>query len=72
MFYYVLFMMGGKAAEEGALPVFTGAWLASFILLPLGVYISYKASRDSKIINLDKLDFILRLIPTKRKSKKQI
>jgi lipopolysaccharide export system permease protein len=72
MFYYVLFMMGGKAAEEGALPVFTGAWLASFILLPLGVYISYKASRDSKIINIDKLDFILRLIPTKKKSKNQI
>jgi lipopolysaccharide export system permease protein len=67
MFYYVLFMMGGKAAEEGALPVFTGAWLASFILFPLGVYISYKASRDSKIINIDKLDFILRIFSKKNK-----
>jgi lipopolysaccharide export system permease protein len=55
MFYYVLFIMGEKAAGEGALPVFIGAWMASGILFPMGVFITYKATRDSKIVSTDKL-----------------
>jgi len=30
-----------------------GMWVSSFILLPLGVFLSYKATRDSVIMNAD-------------------
>jgi len=62
MFYYVLFSFGEKAAVESALPVFVGAWLASGILFPIGVYVSYKATKDSKIINIQKFEEVLKKI----------
>ena len=62
MFYYVLYIIGEKAASEGVLPVFVGAWLASGILFPLGVIFTYKASKDSKIINIHKFEEIINKI----------
>lgn len=62
MFYYVLYIMGEKAATEDALPVFVGAWLASGILFPLGVFITYKATKDSKIVSTQKFQEILMTI----------
>ena len=62
MFYYILFSFGQKAATEGAVPVFVGAWLASGILFPMGVYVTYKATKDSKIINIQKFEATLKSI----------
>ncbi len=62
MFYYVLYIMGEKSATEDVLPVFVGAWLASGILFPLGVFITYKATKDSKIVNTDQIESILKII----------
>ncbi|MCF6364669.1 MAG: LptF/LptG family permease [Bacteroidales bacterium] len=62
MFYYVLFSFGEKAAIESAVPVFLGAWLAPGILFPIGVYVSYQATKDSKIINIQKFEEILKKI----------
>ncbi len=62
MFYYILMVMGEKAAVESALPVFAGAWLASGILFPLGVFITYKATKDSKIVNTEIFDNILNFL----------
>ena len=54
--------MGEKAASEDIVPVFIGAWLASGILFPLGVFITYKATKDSKIINIQKFEEIMKNI----------
>ncbi len=62
MFYYVLYILGEKAASEDIVPVFIGAWLASGILFPLGVFITYKATKDSKIINIQKFEEIMKNI----------
>ncbi len=62
MFYYILFSFGQKAATEGALPVIVGAWLASGILFPMGVYVTYKATKDTKIINTQKFEETLNRI----------
>ena len=62
MFYYILFSFGQKAATEGAVPVIVGAWLASGVLFPMGVYVTYKATKDSKIINTQKFEEILKTI----------
>jgi lipopolysaccharide export system permease protein len=58
IFYYILHRVGEKAATEGVFPVIIGAWLAAAVLFPLGVYITYKATKDSKIINTQKFEQI--------------
>lgn len=55
MVYYVLTMTGEKFAREGMIPVFSGAWLSSFILFPLGVFITYKAMKDSALLNTESI-----------------
>ncbi len=61
--YYILSMLGKNAAEEGAIPPYLGAWFATSLLLPLGLYLSYKAHNDgeftmiSNIIEKVKMQF---------------
>ncbi len=52
MFYYVLFITGEKSAVENAVPVIVGAWLAAGVLFPFGVFITYKATKDAKLVNI--------------------
>ncbi len=51
--YYVIDITGVKFARELYIEPATGMWLSSFILLPLGVFLSYKATNDSVIMNAD-------------------
>jgi len=46
--YYILSMLGKNAAEEGAVPPYLGAWFAVAVLLPLGIYLTYKANNDGE------------------------
>jgi len=46
--YYILSMLGKNAAEEGAVPPYLGAWFSVAVLLPLGIYLSYKANNDGE------------------------
>jgi len=41
-------MLGKNASEEGAMPAFLGAWLSAIVLLPLGLYLAYKANTDGE------------------------
>ncbi len=51
--YYIISLTGEKFAREMIWEVNTGMWVSSFILLPLGVFLSYKATTDSVILNAD-------------------
>jgi len=51
--YYVLSIIGMKSAREEVMTVFTGSWLPSFILTPIAVFLTYKASVDSAIFDRD-------------------
>ena len=65
--YYILSMLGKNAAEEGAIPPYLGAWFATAILLPLGLFLSYKAHNDSEFVKLSNLvDLIKQKIKRKR------
>lgn len=46
--YHVSSMMGEKMAKKDVLSVFSGMWLSSFILLPLGLLLTLKATQDSR------------------------
>ena len=51
--YYILSISGEKFAREGVLPPYIGMWISSFVLMPLGIFLTYKATTDSVILNTD-------------------
>jgi len=51
--YYVISLSGQKLVEENIIGTFAGMWAASYILLPIGVFLTYKATTDSVIMNID-------------------
>lgn len=61
--YYIIDNTGYKLARDGRLDVVSGMWLSSVILLPLGVFLTYKALHDSSVFNLDAYKaFFMRLV----------
>lgn len=51
MIFYFSSTAGEKMAKENTLSPFGGMWLATFILLPVGIFLIYKAMRDSQLFN---------------------
>lgn len=51
--YYIIDNTGYKMAREALWPSWAGMWLSSFILLPIGIFLTYKAATDSAIFNPD-------------------
>lgn len=49
--YYVLSLTGEKFAKEGITDSATGMWSATLILFPIGIFLTYKATTDSAIMN---------------------
>jgi lipopolysaccharide export system permease protein len=51
--YYIISISGQKLAEEDVIGIFAGMWASSYILLPIGIFLTYKATTDSVILNID-------------------
>ena len=51
MVFYFSTSVGEKFAKENKLTPFAGMWLAAFILVPIGIFLTYKAMRDSQLFN---------------------
>jgi lipopolysaccharide export system permease protein len=51
--YYAINIIGEKIGKEGIVPLWAGMWLSSFVLLPVGIYITLKASADSATLSLE-------------------
>lgn len=49
--YYIIDNTGYKMAREAIWPCWMGMWLSSFVLLPIGVFLTYKAATDSALFN---------------------
>jgi len=49
LMYYVLAIIGEKLGKKGSMDVAFGMWLSSIVLAPIGVFLTYKATRDSKL-----------------------
>ncbi|MFN8153010.1 MAG: LptF/LptG family permease [Bacteroidia bacterium] len=49
--YHVTSITGEKFAKESIIPAWRGMWLSSAILLPIGVFLIYKATHDSVIFD---------------------
>ncbi|MBU0764682.1 MAG: LptF/LptG family permease [Bacteroidetes bacterium] len=70
--YYIIDITGEKFVKEGVLPAFQGMWLSTAVLFPLGLFLTYKATTDSKILDIDTyLIYIKRLLKIQPVSKKK-
>lgn len=54
IFFVIFFLLsnfGKKFVKEDVLQPFAGMWLATFVLLPIGFFLIYKALHDSQLFN---------------------
>ena len=49
--YYIIDNAGYKMAREALWPCWAGMWLSSMVLLPIGIFLTYKAATDSALFN---------------------
>lgn len=71
IFYYIISMTGERFAKELVLPPAVGMWISSLIILPLGIVLTYKATTDSAVFNIENyIDFFKKINPAKFFKKK--
>lgn len=51
--YYIISSSGEKMAKEGTWEAFYGTWLSAFVLAPVAIYLTYKATNDSGLLDVD-------------------
>lgn len=51
--YYIIDNTGYKMAREGLWAAYEGMWLSSAVLLPIGVFLTYKAVVDATLFNAE-------------------
>jgi len=49
--FHLLNTFGEKFAKQGVTSAFTGMWLSTFILIPIGIFLTSKAMSDSQLFN---------------------
>lgn len=49
--YYIISITGENFVEKGILPASIGMWISSIIFLPVGIFLTYKATNDSVILS---------------------
>lgn len=53
IFYYILNASGEKMAKAGTWEIGFGVWLSSFVLCPIGAFLTFKANKDSVVFNME-------------------
>ncbi len=66
--FHFLTMIGEKFTRESVLPPYKGMWLASLILLPIGIFLTFKATTDSPLLDADTWRKTFRKILKKNKA----
>ena len=61
MLFYFTSTTGEKFARENTMSAFAGMWLATFILVPIGIFLIYHAMKDSQLFTRE---FYYRLAKT--------
>ncbi len=51
VFYHIVSMTGEKAAKTGEWNVIIGVWLSTIIILPIGLFLTYKATTDAPLLD---------------------
>ena len=76
MIFFMLSTMGEKFVKEDVTTAFGGMWMSTFILIPVGLFLTYKAMGDSQLFNKEyyyrAIKKIRAKLPAKNKNKPTI
>ena len=64
--YFFLYIFGEKISKGGAVPVWVGVWLSTFILIPICAFLTYQASVDSALLSSEELQKKLQMFRWKK------
>ncbi len=64
IFYYIIDNTGYKMAREGLWTAFNGMWLSSSVLLPIGIFLTYKAVVDANLLSTEQFNRFYSLLKT--------
>lgn len=62
LFYNMLGTSGMKVSREGSIPVWFGIWMSTFVMAPMGVWLTLKSNSDSSVFNKDAYTNFLRTL----------
>ncbi|PWJ96065.1 lipopolysaccharide export system permease protein [Flavobacterium araucananum] len=51
--FHFINTFGKRLSQEGGMSPFMGSWMSSFVLLPLAILLTYRATNDNGLINFD-------------------
>lgn len=68
LIYHIISTVGEKSVKEGNLSPFLGMWLAIIILTPLGLFLTYKATIDSALFDVDLYKNLFKKVFRKKKA----
>jgi len=68
--YYFIGVFAGNYAKEGNINPILGAWLSTLIMLPLGVFLTKRATADKGMINFGAITDFFKALFKKLKKKK--
>ena len=66
MVFYFSSTSGEKFAKEGSWGMIPGMWFSFIILIPVGVFLTYKAMHDSQVFNKDFYNRLLKKLPWRK------
>jgi len=66
--YHILTMTGERAVKAGSLNLWVGVWLASAVFLPIGIFLTYKATSDAPLFDADTYNRFFEKIKKLRKN----
>ena len=65
VFYWVIDISGKKLANDGAVSPFFGTFVSTMVLLPIGIFLTYKSTKDSALFNTDAYKVLIKKIAKK-------
>lgn len=63
--YHIISITGEKYVKEDAADPVIGMWISSLVLLPIGIFLTYKATTDSSLLDFDSWMKLLKRITGK-------
>ena len=69
--FHFINTFGKKVAQENGITPFMGCWMSTFVLTPLAILLTYRATNDIGLINMDRVlqpiqKLLRKMIPTQK------
>lgn len=72
IFYWIVTTTGEKFSRESMGSIWPGVWFSTFLFLPAGIFLTYKAANDSVILNFNRyIEFFKKIVKFFRKKDKE-